>query len=174
VPALSTAVVILLLGGGMMFHELRKLREHENELSHRIEQQERLMPQGGPAVAPSVGIRDRLVRSSGNWTRVLARQEETSVAQLESLLERLPPSTQILEADEAAILIARYDQWVENIWNGAATGIDAHDGLQADEMIRLIRALNPDPETRIPTARLISLSQPTAPQTRLLGELRGM
>jgi hypothetical protein len=174
VPALSTAVVVLLVGGGLMFHELRELKERENALSSRIEQQERFLREGSPAAASSIGLRDRLVLSSGNWTRVLARQEETSIAQLQSLLERLPPETRILDAEETMILLARYDRWMESRSTGAGAGIDPADGLQAGEMIRLIRALDPDPETKIPTARLISLSQPSAPRTRLLGELRGL
>jgi hypothetical protein len=174
VPALSTAVVVLLVGGGMMFHEIRELKERENALSNRVMQQERLVRDGGPAPASSVGLRDRLVLSSGSWARVLARQEETSIAELQSLLERLPPETQILDTDKTVALMARYGQWMEKNWNGDASGIDPRDGLQAGEMVLLIRVLDPDPETRIPTARLISLSQSTASRTRLLGELRGL
>jgi hypothetical protein len=174
VPALSTAVVVLLIGGGLMFEELRELQRREDALSDRVERQEHLMREGGFTAAASVGIGDRLVLSSSNWTRVLARQEETSIAQLQSLLERLPPATQILDSEETAKLIARYNWWIEGTLDETAPGIDPRDGLQAEEMIRLIRALDPDPDTRIRTERLISLSQPTALRRSLLRELRGL
>ena len=153
VPAFAAAIVILLFGGGMMLQELRHLQQREHVLTSRIERQERLI--GVPAAA--VGG-DGLKLPGQNWRRVLSRHEDMSVEDLQMVLRRLPPGTSILTPKETATLFERYDRWAGNAWKNATESIETHDGLQVEEMLRLIESLDPNPDRRIPTARLITLS----------------
>jgi hypothetical protein len=151
VPALSTAVAVLLLANGATLHELRRSRERESALSERIE--------GG-----RIGSRPH--SGSRSWTRELARPDGVSIVRLRSILERMPPKTRIVGADEAVRLLSNAERWRLSEWDEALTMIDPYDGLQANEILRLIGTIDPDPNMRIPTARLVSLSKGIASDPR--------
>jgi hypothetical protein len=161
VPALAAAIVVLVVGGGMMFNELRTLQQKERRLAARIERQERVTRS---SVAGSFDEGLRL--PAQNLRRVLTRHEDMSVEELLIVLRQLPPEITILDPEETANLLDRFDRRFGDQWKEALGEIEPRDGLQIEEMLRIIRSLDPDPYSRIPTMRLLSLSNQVGDRSR--------
>lgn len=167
VPALAAAIVVLLIGGGMMFNELRQLQQSERQLVARIDRQERMI--GSPA---GWNGGDGLGLPGRNLRRVLTRHEDTSVEELLIVLRQLPPEITLLDPQETASLLGRFTRRAGSAWKEALREIEPGDGLQIEEMLQLIRSLDPDPYSRIPTARLLSLSNQVGVRSRSLIDRR--
>ncbi len=153
-PSLAAASVLLLVATGFLLGELGELRGREELLVQRIaEHEQRLASLEVTTSSVATGLVGRRA-----WERTLSRRESVSVAELISMLERLPPSTTIVDAARLESLLAGAPFWA---LAGRSTALDelrGADGVQVAELVRLLDALALDPELQIPVARLLALS----------------
>lgn len=155
-PALAAAAVLLLGTVGLFYSEVQKLRDRERTLVERVaEQQSRLVElELRPSIA-AVGRTARLAGRSG-WERLLARKGRISVAELSDLLGRLPSGTTVYSRSEFEALSAGAPVWLTRAWRATLAGVEADDGIQVEELMRLLDDLAVDPRRSIPTARLLA------------------
>ena len=158
VPALSVVVVILAFVSGFMFSELRQLRTREQELMHEVGHRDDLIAylsaeqEGFPSERGLFRAGSMMIR------RGLPQQEIFTAEELLTLLNKLPPDVTIMGPDDARLLLSR-----RILPRGVGSGdlpdyIDLRDGLQAEEVIRLVEWLGLDPDETISRDRVLALT----------------
>jgi hypothetical protein len=156
-PALAAAVVILIFVSGVMFGQLRQLQQREDRLVHQLELQlwHGEEPRSLSALNPERGPRPGISRRA--WQRAVAGRD-LNAAQLCTLLEQLPPETVLLSARQLAALRWTHPHWQALYRDRALSGIRTVDGLQAEEILRLLDSLPLDPDATIAGDRLLDLT----------------
>ena len=154
-PALAAAAVLLLVATGFLLGELGELRGREELLVQRIVEHERRL--ASLEVTTSASVATGLVGRRA-WERTLSRRETVSVAELANLLERLPPSTTIVDAARLEAMLESAPFWSLAGWSTALDEVRDADGVQVGELVRLLDVLDLDREMQIPVARLLALS----------------
>lgn len=159
VPALSAAVVLLLVAGGWMFGQLRSVQMKERQLTLRVEHQEKQLRDLAPPVSLRLTGGEPSTIWLRDWRRSVAGGRDLTVGELGSLLEGVPEETQVLDAREAKILHARIEEWLSPLLRQELAKVRFEDGIAAAELRRILLELELDEETRVPTARLFSLTK---------------
>ncbi|MBU8920241.1 MAG: zf-HC2 domain-containing protein [Bacteroidales bacterium] len=158
VPALSVVVVILTFASGFMFSELRQLRSREQELIHEVGHRDELISH--MSAEQDDFPRGRGIFSAGNMMirRGLPQQEIFTAEELLTLLNKLPPDVTIMGPDEARSLLS-HRVLSQNVGSADLPAyIDLWDGLQAEELIRLVGWLGLDPGETISRDRVLALT----------------
>jgi hypothetical protein len=161
-PAAAAAVVVLAVGTGFLWHEVRQLRTRESVLIQQIAEQERWLAELDLRTAPSAVARTAGLAGSHNWQRVLARRQSVTVSELTVMLNGIPTETTLLDAAEAERLMKRVPFLRATSRKVLASEIRSDDGLQAGELLELVKKLDLSSETRISTARVLALARGTS------------
>ncbi len=158
-PLLAAAAVVLLAVVGLLHAEVRKLQGRERGLVVQVaEQQSRLaqleLRSTDAAVARTAGL-----AGSSGWVRLLARKRRITVAEVSDLLSRLPSQTTLYSRSEFEALMSGAQIWLTSAWRARLAEIEAEDGIQVEELLRLLDDLAVDPQRSIPTARLLAFAK---------------
>ncbi len=78
------------------------------------------------------------------------------MAELSDLLGRLPSGTTVYSRSEFEALTVGTPVWLTRAWRPTLAEIEADDGIQVEELMRLLDDLAVDPRRSIPTARLLA------------------
>lgn len=153
VPGLAAALFVLAFVCGFLVGEVQELRQREGILTSELAaSRDLLMHYQQPVTATRpTGLLPKL-----GWRYILPEQEEFSVEELVSLLEKVPPQTSILSPGNA---LAFYGRAIP--LNGVKEctrreQVNMKDGLQAGEAVLIAKCLRLDPGTRISRERLIT------------------
>ena len=166
VPAMAAASVLLLIGIGYLFGELRQLRDREETLIQQVAEQQRWLGELDARTSPSAVARTAGLAGSSSWERMLARLERVTVSELEELLAGVPASTTIVAVTDVDALRVNLPYWAGIDRNELLDGIGVQDGLQAGEMLELLSRLDIDPRVSISTGRILTLSRRAVRQGR--------
>jgi hypothetical protein len=158
VPAMAAATLLLFIGSGLMYRELRESRRRESALLEQIAERERWLAELGLRSSADPVTRTAGLAGQATWERALARRRSVSVGELSRMLSRLPATTTILDASQLEALYKSIPFWLAPAVRGAAADVRTEDGLQAGELARLVEALGIDSSRRISTARLLALA----------------
>jgi hypothetical protein len=161
-PAMAAATLLLFIGSGLMYQELRESRRRESALLEQIAERERWLAELDLRSSADPVARTAGLAGQATWERALARRRSVSVADLTRMLSSLPATTTILDASQLEALYGSIPFWLAPVVRRAAAEVRAEDGLQAGELTRLVEALAVDPSRRISTARLLALARGTA------------
>lgn len=158
VPALSVVVVVLAFVSGFMFSELRQLRSREQELIHEVGHRDELIAH--LSAGQETISRERGIFRAGNMMirRGLPQQEIFTAEELLTLLNELPPDVTIMGPDDARSLLSRSVMPRSLGSTDLPDFIDLRDGLQAEEVIRLVEWLGLDPGETISRDRVLALT----------------
>jgi hypothetical protein len=163
-PALAAACLVLVVGSAFLYSELRKIKGQEQVLALQLEQQVSMLAEvrartsvPNPNEAPLAQVGEPA--TSRRLQRALSGRESVTFGELKSLLAKLPPDSELLDAAGARTAIRRVSPWGAGSWRKLAEGIQTDDGLQVREALHLIEAMDIDPNTGIPTGRLVSMSK---------------
>jgi hypothetical protein len=150
VPTMAAAIVLLTLGVGFLFGQLRQLQGREQLLARQVlEQQD---PESSNAVVRTAALAGR-----PTWERALARRQTVSTAQLGDMLRSVPENSTVLTPSQTEALIRGAPSWTRAVWSEALSRIEMDDGIQAGELRDLLRELPVDPQRSMPTARILGL-----------------
>lgn len=154
--AAVAAGVLLLAGIAALYAEVRNLQGRERALVEQLAEQQRRL--AALEVGPSVTTIARTagLASSSGWERMLARKRRVSVAELSDLLSRVPSNTTIYSRSEFEALMADAPVWLTTSWRARLAEIETEDGIQREELLRLMEDRAIDPQRSIPTARLLA------------------
>lgn len=157
-PAMAAATLLLVIGSGLMYEEVRELRQREHALVQQIADQQRWLV--GLDLRTSTDPVARTARLAGRptWERALARRNSVSVAELAGMLGSLPATTTVLDASQLEALYGNVPFWLAKAVRDAAAEVRTDDGLQAGELAQLIEALGVSSSRRISTTRLLGLA----------------
>lgn len=166
VPALAAATLLLFVSSALLFREVRGLRQREIALAQQIAEQEQRLAEldvrtSSHAVVRTAGLAGRAV-----WARALQRRRSVSISELAEMLRALPASTTIFGALELEALNESARFWTASALSDALAEVGTDDGIQAGELLRLLEALDLDPERRIPTARILAIAWGARPVER--------
>ncbi|UCC71092.1 MAG: zf-HC2 domain-containing protein [Gemmatimonadota bacterium] len=159
VPAMAAATLLLFLGSGLLFQEVRQLRQREDALVAQLAEQERWLAEldfrtSSDPVARTAGLAGR-----ATWERALSRRRSVSVSELRNMLRSVPAAATVFDASELESLQRNIPFWMSSAARKAAAEIRPGDGVQAGELLRLLDTLDVDPGRRIPTARILALTR---------------
>lgn len=169
-PVFATALLLLLIGNLLLIGELRRIHHREQELASQLAQIENRLPVAGqPAeiatlaggftagrrpgilAAATRGARSRIDVSIGRW---LPDRESLTASELRAELSQIPPRITLLSRYDAELLL-------EHLAARSPLGIGAllkhvqiEDGLQTEEVLRLLDQLLPDAEQSISREQL--------------------
>jgi hypothetical protein len=161
-PAMAAATLLLFIGSGLMYQEVRELRRRETSLVQQVAEQERWLAELDQRTSADPVARTAGLAGRPTWERALARRKSVSVAELAGMLGSLPTSTTIFDASELEALYGNLPYWLAMVVRDAAAEVRTGDGLQAGELAQLVEGLGVDPSRRISTARLLALAGGTA------------
>jgi hypothetical protein len=156
-PAMAAATLLLFIGSGLMYQEMRELRRREDALVQQVAQQERWLAELDLRTSTDPVVRTAGLAGRAAWERALARRKSVSVAELAGMLRSLPANNTILSASQAEALAGSLPFWMVSALSGTLEGIEAENGVQAGELSQLLDNLNVDLEKRVPTARILAL-----------------
>jgi hypothetical protein len=156
-PAMAAATLLLFIGSGLMYQEMRELRRRENALVQQVAQQERWLAELDLRTSTDPVVRTAGLAGRAAWERALARRKSVSVAELAGMLRSLPANTTILSASQAEALAGSLPFWIVSALNGTLERIEAENGVQAGELSQLLEDLDVGFERRVPTARILAL-----------------
>ena len=156
-PAMAAATLLLFIGSGLMYQEVRELRRREDALVQQGAQQQRWLAELDLRTSTDPVVRTAGLAGRAVWERALARRKSVSVAELAGMLRSLPANTTILSASQAEALVGSLPFWMVSALSGTLEGIEAENGVQAGELSQLLEDLNVDLEKRVPTARILAL-----------------
>jgi anti-sigma factor RsiW len=157
VPTMVAATIILALGVGFLFTQLRQLQGREQALARQVVEQQRWLAELDSRMSSNAVVRTAALAGRTAWERALARRQNVSVAELGDMLRRVPASTTVLSASQLQSLIMGVPSWARAAWNEALSDVDRGDGIQAGELLQLLQALPVNPERTMPTARILGL-----------------
>lgn len=158
VPALAAASVALAVASGYLFREIQALREQERALGRQVALQQRWLAELDLRSSVGAAARTAALGGSPTWQRALARKEQVSVEELTALIAGIPRGTTIVGPEYTGRLL---DKWIflrSTLPQHVLSEIRLEDGLQADEALRLLRALRIPPNTRITTSRILGFT----------------
>lgn len=156
-PAAAAAVIVLAVGSGFLWREVRQLRTRESVLVQQLAERERWLAELDLRTAPNAAARTAGLAGSRSWQRVLARRQSVTVSELAVMLAGIPTETTLVDAAEAERLMRRVPLLRAAPWKEALSEIRSDDGLQADEVRELVQKLDLSSETRISTTRILAL-----------------
>jgi predicted anti-sigma-YlaC factor YlaD len=162
VPALAAATVLLCVGSGFLYWEVRQLRRQEDVLVRQVTEQGRRLAQLDSRTSMDPVARAASLAGRTLWERALARRNSVSVSELEQMLRSAPASTTIFSAAESEALAESLPPWMVRLAGTALSDIQSDDGIQAGELLQLIGTLDIDTERRIPTSRILAVSRQAA------------
>ena len=159
VPAMAAASVLLFISTGFLLGERARLRDREGALARLVAEHETRLAElevrtSSGAIARATGFAGRRA-----WEHKLSRRESVSVAELGDMLGSLPSGVTLVDASGVEALLNSVPFWTTATWRAALDQIRAEDGVQAGELLRVLDALDVDPEMSIPTARILALSR---------------
>ncbi len=152
----AAAAVVLLLGIGALLHQVRTLQIREDALVQQLAQQERWLAELDPQPGASPRARTAALGASTSLERLLARRERVTVAEVEAALGQLPPGTTIVQASQFRRLARRITYGAAGELEVGLSTVDVDDGLQADELLRLLEDWDLDPARSVGTSRIFS------------------
>ena len=152
VPALAAAVVVLVVGAGILAGRVRTLERHERALTAALERRTELIDDLRRQVAADMGAGSTIELAA------LATGGETTAGDLLRQLEALPPGRDLLTPGQAGLLMRRAAAAL-NEDPGRLPRIEIADGLQAGEAVQLLAAFSLDPDQKISRTRLHAMSR---------------
>ncbi len=158
-PALAAAAVVLLASVGLLYAEVRKLQGRERALIEQVAEQQSRLTEDERRTSVAAVARTAGLAGSSAWQRLLARKGRISVAELDDLLARLPSGTTVYSRAEFEALMANAPIWLTSAWRARLAEIETEDGIQSEELLRMLDETAIDPRRSISTARLLALSQ---------------
>jgi hypothetical protein len=166
VPVLAAATLLLLVGSGLLYREVRQLHQREMDLVQRIVRQDRRLAELD--IRTSMDPVARAARLAGRavWERALERHNSLSVSELEAMLRNAPTNATLFTASELEVVANSIPVWSATALETALSTIESDDGIQAGELLRLIEALDINPEKRISTSRILAISRGAARRGR--------
>lgn len=159
VPALAAASVLLLVSTGFLLGELGRLRGREQVLVQRVVEHERRLADLELTTASGAATRAAGFASRRVLERALSRRESVSIGELGEVLERLPAGTTVVSAAGMEALVGKLSFRASAAWRAVREDISIEDGVHAGELLRVLEALDLDPDTQIPTARLLAVAR---------------
>ncbi|MGD2216634.1 MAG: zf-HC2 domain-containing protein [Gemmatimonadales bacterium] len=162
VPAMAAATLLLFIGSGLMYQEVRELRRRETALVQQVAEQERWLAQLDLRTSTDPVARTAGLAESATWERALARRKSVSVGELARMLGGLPATTTIFDASNTEALYRNLPFWLATAVRDVAADVRTGDGLQAGELAQLVETLGVDSSRRISTTRLLALAGGTA------------
>ncbi|UCC47611.1 MAG: zf-HC2 domain-containing protein [Gemmatimonadota bacterium] len=166
VPALAAATLLLFVSSALLFRDVRGLRQRESALAQEIAEQERRLAELDVRTSSHPVVRTAGLAGRATWARVLQRRRSVSISELAEMLRGLPASTTIFGALELEALNESAPFWTATALSDALAEVGTEDGIQAGELLRLLGALDLDPERRIPTARILAIARGARPVER--------
>ncbi len=158
VPAMAAATLLLFIGSGLMYKEVRELRRRETALVQQVAEQGRRLAELDLRTSADPVARTASLAAQPTWERALARRRSVSAAELAGMLSSLPATTTIFNASELDALYGNLPFWLAAAVRNAAAEVRTGDGLQAGELAQLVETLGVNPSRRISTARLFALA----------------
>ncbi|NIM52835.1 MAG: hypothetical protein GTN62_15285 [Gemmatimonadales bacterium] len=158
VPALAAATVLLIVGSGLLYREVKQLHERETALVHQIGEQQRRLAELDLRTSMDPAARAASLAGRTVWERALSRRKSVSVAELEAMLHSVPERATVFSAAEMEALSESIPFWTATAVGAALSEIRSDDGIQAGELLRLVATLDIEPGRRIPTARILAIS----------------
>jgi hypothetical protein len=157
-PAMAAATLLLFIGSGLMYQEVRELRRRETALVQQVAEQERWLAELDLRTSTDPVARTAVLAGRPTWERALARRRSVSVAELSRMLGSLPATTTIFDASDTEALYANLPSWLATAARNLAAEVPVGDGLQAGELRTLVESLGVDSSRRISTTRLLALA----------------
>jgi hypothetical protein len=157
VPAMAAATILLALGVGALFTQLRQLQGREQALAQQVVEQQRWLAELDVRMSSNAVVRTAGLAGRTTWERALARRQNVSITELSDMLRRVPASATVLSASQLQTVIGGGPSWAHAAWSDALSTVDGGDGIQAGELLQLLQALPVDPERTMPTARILGL-----------------
>jgi len=162
VPTLAAATLLLFVGSGLLFLQVRQLREQEAVLVRQVTEQGRRLAQLDARTTMDPVARAASLAGRSLWERALERRSSVTVSELERMLQGAPASTTIFSATESENLSETLPRWMAGLVRDALSSIRTDDGIQVGELLHVVQALDIDTERRIPTSRILSVSRQAA------------
>lgn len=156
-PAMAAATLLLFIGSGLMYREVRELRQREGALVQQVAEQQRWLAELDLRTSSDPVARTAGLAGQATWERALVRRRSVSVAELARMLGSLPATTTIFDASDTEALYGNLPFWLATAVRNAAE-VRTADGLQAGELVQLVEALGVDSSRRISTTRLLALA----------------
>ncbi len=153
VPGLAAALFILAFVCGLLVGEVQELRQREGFLISELAASSEMLEhyrQGSAAPRPH-GLLPEI-----GWRYILPEQDDFSVEELVSLLERVPPQTSVLSSGNALAFYGRVIPLRGVAGCTRREQVNMKDGLQAGEAVLLAKCLRLDPDARISRERLVT------------------
>lgn len=157
VPAMAAATILLALGVGLLFTQLRQLQSREQVLAQQVVEQQRWLAELDVRMSSNAVVRTAALAGRTPWERALARRQNVSITEIGEMLQRVPASATVLSASQLEALIGGVPPRTRAAWSEALSDVDRDNGIQAGELLGLLRALPVGPERTMPTARILGL-----------------
>ncbi len=154
-PTAAAAVAVLLIATGVLFAQLRQVKEDERVLAGQLAEQSRLLAALDSRTGGIVRSGEPPGRTS--WIRALSGQKRVSVAQLEGMLRTVPPRAVLLDTSQVEALLDSPSSWTPNGWRTALGALAERESLTAGDLLRLLAKAGLDPQATVATSRLIEL-----------------
>jgi hypothetical protein len=159
VPALAAASLLLLVSTALLLGELGRLRGREQVLVQRVTEHEQRLADLELTTASGNATRAANLASRRVLERVLSRRESVSIGELGEILERLPAGTTVVSTSGMEALVGNLSFRASPAWRAVRKEIDVEGGVDAGELLHVLEALDVDPATRIPSARLLAVAR---------------
>jgi hypothetical protein len=157
VPVMAAAILILLLGSGFLFAELRKVQARERVLAEQILDQREWLAELELRTSLDDVSRTASLTGRTNWIRALSREERITVRELREMLRSLPGNPTLLSATEVRALQRRTGRWTPMPWGEALRGFQGETGIRAQDLLAALETMDLHPEINLPTARIVDL-----------------
>lgn len=162
VPTLAAATLLLFVGSGLLYLQVRQLREQEAFLVRQVTEQGRRLAQLDVRTSMDPVARAASLAGRGLWERALSRRNSVTVSELERMLQSTPASTTIFSAAESEALTESLPRWMMALIREHLADIQANDGIQAGELLQVVRSLDIETDRRISTSRILAVSRQAA------------
>jgi hypothetical protein len=157
VPAMAAAILLLLIGSGFLFAQLRTVQARERVLAEQILDQREWLAELELRTSLDPVSRTASLTGRTNWIRALSREERITVRELREMLRSLPGNPTLLSATEVRALQRRAGFWTPMPWGEALREFDGEAGVRAQDLLAVMETMDLHPEINVPTARLVDL-----------------
>lgn len=157
VPTLAAATVVLLFSTGLLVTAVARGRGREAILAQQVLEQRRWMAELELSPSADPVARTAALAGKSPWARALSRQESISVRGLQAMLRRMPGDRIVLTAEQVEAALRSRIPLNPPFMREALAGFRGQNGVKAVDLLKVLEALDVDPEVTLPTAELLAI-----------------
>jgi hypothetical protein len=147
---MAAATVVLVLTSTALFAQLKRVEGRERALAEQVHD----LAARTEAVERTAALGERSSRVRA-LVRRLSTRESVSLASLEDLLRVFPEDTPLFDASQMEGLRRRGSPWTPAVVRRALAELGGGQGVRVGDLLAALESIDIDPETQVPTARLI-------------------